>query len=163
MESFPLSTVLNLLFFVAMWAFVSVALAVVGGWEQLAERYRGRLSAARQSAPMASGSLNRFGFPARYGNCLNVAVGDEGVQLSAIPIFALGAPRLVIPWSDLGSCRSWRVLGREHFAFHPVRADVKITLMGRAARIVREEIERRERLSAAPAARIAAPAAISRL
>ena len=86
--------------------------------------------------------MSRFGIPVRYRNCLNVSVGDEGVQLSVFPLLALGSPRLLIPWSDVGSCRSYRLLlgMMDRFGFRPVLCDVKITLAGSAARMLKEQV-----------------------
>ena len=122
-------------------AAVSVLMALFGGWRSLARSYRGRLAAASDRVWMGSGSIHRSGIPARYVNILNVAVGDEGVQLSLFPLFAVGSPPLLIPWSDVGTCRSWRVLGLlDRFSFRAVDCGVKITLFGSAARLVKEQV-----------------------
>ena len=142
-DTIPIPGWLSPFVLVAMWAFVTLALAHFGGWAALAESYRGALGGVERSEWMASGAFNRFGLPASYGNCLNVAVGPEGVQLSVFPLFALGAPRLLIPWRDVGRCRSWRMLGiADRFAFSPLGSGVKITLHGRAARVVRNALAR---------------------
>src|SRR5688500_16599070 len=95
--------------FVGMWAGVTLLLAFLSGWTSLARTYRGRLTTVAASVPMGSGVMSRFAIPTTYRNILNVAVGPEGVQLSVFPLFALGSPPIVIPWSDLGQCESYRL------------------------------------------------------
>jgi len=129
--------------FAALWAGVTLLLSFFSGWRSLAAIYRGRLSSVDGAVSMGSGMMSRFGFPASMNNVLHVAVGAEGVQLSLFKPFALGSPPLLIPWSDLGDCRSYRALGLfDRFSFRPVRGDVKITLAGAAARMVSEEVAR---------------------
>lgn len=132
---------LQLVAFAGFWAAMTALMAFVGGWTSLARSYRGRLAVVTDRVWMGSGSISRFGIPLGYANVLNVAVGDGGVQLSLFPLFALGSPPLVIPWSDVGSCRSWRVLGLlDRFSFHAVDCGVKITLFGSAARLVKAQV-----------------------
>ena len=127
--------------FAALWAGVTLLLSFFGGWRSLAGTYRGQLSSVEGAVSMGSGMMSRFGFPASMNHVLNVAVGDEGVQLSLFRPFALGSPPLLIPWSDLGDCRAYKALGLfDRFSFRPVRGDVKITLSGPAARLVRDEV-----------------------
>ena len=127
--------------FVGLWAGVTLGLAFFSGWTSLAATYRGELASVGRRETMASGTLNHVGIPVGYSNCLTVAVGPEGVQLSVFAFFRLGAPRLLFPWSDIDRCRSYKVLKMfDHFDFRV--ADVTITLSGRAARMLAEEVER---------------------
>src|SRR3954447_22178364 len=87
--------------FVGMWAGVTVLLAFLSGWTSLARSYRGSLASVADSVSMGSAVMSRFGLPVSYRGILNLSVGDEGVQLSVFPLFALASPRLLIPWSDL--------------------------------------------------------------
>ncbi|HEV7588882.1 MAG TPA: hypothetical protein VGO40_12270 [Longimicrobium sp.] len=133
--------VLNSIAFAGLFAGVTLLLSFFSGWTSLARAYRGGLATVTDRVWMGSGGMNRFGIPVRYRNCLNVSVGDEGVQLSVFPLFALASPRLLIPWSDVGACQSYRLLGlMDRFSFRPVLCDVKITLAGSAARMVKEQV-----------------------
>ena len=128
-------------FFVGIWSGVTVLLAFLSGWTVLARSYRGALASVAASVSMGSAIMSRFGIPVSYKHILNVAVGAEGVELSVFPLFALASPRLLIPWSDVGPCESWRILGvMDRFSFRPVRCGVKITLAGSAARLVKEAV-----------------------
>ncbi|MFL5382879.1 MAG: hypothetical protein ACJ8GN_10230 [Longimicrobiaceae bacterium] len=141
MDGFFWPMLLFPVFFVALWAGVTLLLSFFSGWRSLAGTYRGRLSVVERSVSMGSGMMSRFGFPASMNNVLNVAVGAEGVQLSLFPLFALGSPPLLIPWSEIANCRSYRALGLfDRLSFRPVQGDVKITLAGAAARMVGEEV-----------------------
>jgi hypothetical protein len=128
--------------FALLWSGVTLLLAFLGGWTVLARSYRGSLASVADRVSMQSGGMNRFGFPVSYRGILNVAVGAEGVELSVFKLFALGSPPLLIPWSDLGSCESYRLLGMmDRLSFRPAHCDVKITLAGSAARMVKAELE----------------------
>jgi hypothetical protein len=128
--------------FVAVWAGVTVLLALVSGWTSLARTYRGGLASVADSVSMGSAVISRFGIPVSYNHVLNVSIGSEGVQLSLFPLFALASPRLLIPWSDMAQCESYRLLGlMDRFSFRPVLCDVKITLAGGAARMLKAEVE----------------------
>jgi len=130
-------------FFVGLWAGVTVLLAFLSGWTSLARTYRGGLAAVADAVPMGSGILSRFGIPVSYNRILNVSVGGEGVELSVFPLFALASPQLLIPWSELTECRSYRALGIfDRFSFRPARCGVKIALAGSAARMLAAEVAR---------------------
>jgi hypothetical protein len=127
--------------FAAIWSGVTLLLAFVSGWTSLAKVYRGRLTTVASSVSMSSGGISRFGFPVSYRNVLNVAIGAEGVELSVFPLFGLGSPRLMIPWSHIGPCDSYRWLGMmDRFSFRPIGCDVKITLAGGSARMLTAEV-----------------------
>jgi hypothetical protein len=127
--------------FIARWAGVTLLLAFFSGWTSLAKTYRGRLTTVASSVSMGSGGLNRFGFPVSYRNILNASIGAEGVELSVFPLFALGSPPLLIPWSHMERCESYRWLGMmDRFSFRPIGSDVKITLAGGAARMLTAEV-----------------------
>jgi hypothetical protein len=127
--------------FVGMWAGVTALLSFLSGWTSLARSYRGGLASVAGSVSMGSGIISRFGLPVSYNHILNVSVGGEGVELSLFPLFALTSPRLLIPWSDMAECRSYRALGMfDRFSFRPARCDVKIALAGNAARMLAQEL-----------------------
>jgi len=129
--------------FAAIWLGVTLMLSFLSGWSSLAQAYRGRLSSAERAVTMGSGMMSRFGLPASFNHVLNVSVGAEGVQLSLFPLFAVGSPPLLIPWSDVAGCRSYRSLGMfDRFTFRPALCDVQITLAGAAARMLRDEVSR---------------------
>ena len=128
--------------FIGMWAGVTVLLAFVSGWTSLARTYRGGLASVADSVSMGSAIISRFGIPVSYNHILNVSIGSEGVQLSVFPLFTLASPRLLIPWSDMAGCHSYRALGMfDRFSFRPALCDVKITLAGNAARMLAEQVE----------------------
>jgi hypothetical protein len=129
--------------FVGMWAGVTALLSFLSGWTSLARSYRGTLASVENSVGMGSGIISRFGLPVSYNHVLNVSVGGEGVELSLFPLFALTSPRLLIPWSDMAECRSYRALGMfDRFSFRPARCGVKIALAGNAARMLAEAATR---------------------
>jgi hypothetical protein len=128
-------------FFVGLWAGVTLLLSFLSGWRSLARTYRGSLRSVARVVSMGSGMMTRFLFPVSYSGVLNVAVGAEGVELSVFPLFAPGSPRLLIPWNQMAQCRSYRMLGLfDRFSFRPAQGHVTITLSGRAARMLADEL-----------------------
>ena len=92
-------------FFVAMWCFVSIVLASIGGWSILARHY-----------PASSGFHGRrFRFRSvqlgsvSYGACLTLGVNAEGLRMSVLPLFRMAHPPLFIPWGDVTAMagRTW--------------------------------------------------------
>jgi hypothetical protein len=129
---------------IGFWLFVTRLLAAMSGWSSLADTYRGALSSITASEPMASGRISRFGFPVSYNHVLSVDAGDEGVQLTLFRLLAFGSPPLAIPWSHVADARNNKWLGMiDQFTFRPAQSSVKITLTGRAARMLRDEAARR--------------------
>lgn len=129
---------------VGFWLFVTRLLAAMSGWSSLAHTYRGALGPATAREPMASGRISRFGIPISYNHVLGVEAGDEGVQLTLFRLLAFGSPPLAIPWSHVADARSHTWLGMiDQFTFRPAQSRVRITLTGRAARMLRDEAARR--------------------
>ena len=77
---------------------VTVWLISLGGWAQLAQRYRAPLSLP----PAASRHkwLGQYGFVnrARYGNALILTAHETGLLLETVPLFRINHPPLFIPW-----------------------------------------------------------------
>lgn len=87
------------IFFVALWSFVCWLIALVGGWQRLAQRYR-----TTNTPPPGSKKFDHtFGTLgiASYRGTLNIAVAADGLHLSVMRIFQVGHPPLFIPWSDV--------------------------------------------------------------
>lgn len=94
------------LFLVGIWCLVSVILAHVGGWQELATVYRAGSSfegkrIGSQSASMRGGT--------GYRNVLTVGLNTSGVRLAVFFPFRLAHPPLFIPWSEITaeSKRQW--------------------------------------------------------
>jgi hypothetical protein len=128
-----------LIFLVAFplfWCAINFALSYLSGWRSLARDFRGKpaepgakvLGSARMGSPI---------FPTGYSGILNVSASREGVGLSLFPLFAVGAPPLLIPWRAMGECRTWTLFGFPRFQFRV--GGVEVTLVGRAARMMREQ------------------------
>jgi hypothetical protein len=93
--------------FIVIWSLVCWLIALVGGWERLAQRYR-----TNNPPPPGSKKFDHtygtFGL-ASYRGTLNVAVAPDALYLSVMRIFQVGHPPLRIPWSDV------RVVGDTFF------------------------------------------------
>lgn len=100
MESFfiILPVAIFLVFFAAIWIFVSFILSRVGGWEKLAQvyRYDGEFKGERWR--FRSCRMNGF---VNYNNCLTFGANPEGLYINILPMFLFRHPPLLIPWSEI--------------------------------------------------------------
>lgn len=87
------------LFFVALWCGISLLASRLGGWHRLSRSYAvARAFAGTRRRRFCSVSFR----PAtNYGFCTTIGIEEVGLWLSVLPIFRLGHPPLLIPWSDL--------------------------------------------------------------
>lgn len=127
-------------FFVTFFWAVLQLLARVGGWRALSKRFPGP---PRGETKLAFGTAS-FGpllLPVNYNLPVRVSAGDEGVGLALPAPFHIGSPPLFIPWSEIGECRTWKMLG-DRFRFTTREPTVKITVRGAAARLLRDTYTR---------------------
>ena len=82
--------------FAAMWVFIGLQLANIGGWASLAAVYRIDMEDPPGLSRFVSGSLNFV----RYKSCLRVASTAEYLYLSVLIVFRIEHPALLIPWAD---------------------------------------------------------------
>jgi len=105
-DSTPWFSVFFPVFFVAGWLLVSFLLAALGGWESLAKHYA-------TSAPFTGRCFRfrsaQFGSHVNYGGCLTFGSATWGLYLAVLPLFRVGHPPLLIPWSDVSAreARTW--------------------------------------------------------
>lgn len=125
-------TALIVLLLILLLAGVSALVARAGGWYALSKQYPGDPAAAvLGSSWFASGKVGG----AYYRAALIVSVGVDGVFLSCLPPFNVGAPTLFIPW------RALRFVGRSKSLWIPelhlqTEDGTPIDLSGRAATLV---------------------------
>ena len=83
--------------FAAMWVFISMLLARMGGWTNLAVAYRIDSEDPPGLSRFVSGRFNLV----NYNSCLRVASSSEHLYLSVLLPFRIGHPALLIPWRDI--------------------------------------------------------------
>ncbi len=86
------------LFFVTLWCAALFAVSRVSGWALLAKRFRTDSPFPGQSWGWQSAGL-RWG--CNYNNCLTLGSDPSGLFLSIMFLFRIGAPSLLIPWSEV--------------------------------------------------------------
>jgi hypothetical protein len=125
-------TALVVLLVIMFFAGISALLSRAGGWYALSKQYS-RPPGARvlRRSWLMSGKIGR----AYYRACLVVGVDVDGVFLSCLPPFNVGAPALYIPW------RALRFVTRSKFLWVPalrLRTEdgTPIDLFGSAADLV---------------------------
>jgi hypothetical protein len=103
--------------FFGMWVAVCFLLASLGGWSRLARHYRSQSGFAGKKWRFKSGQFQ----PVNYKHCLTIGSDEYGLYLAVHPLFRVGHPPLLIPWSDITTTESqgWLFSYRE-FAFSKV-------------------------------------------
>jgi hypothetical protein len=87
------------IFFIGMWIVVSFLLAVIGGWSRLAGYYQSQAEFTGKKWHFQSGRLGLTS----YRNCLIIGSNYDGLFLAVFPLFRVGHPPLLIPWSDIAT------------------------------------------------------------
>jgi len=89
---------------ICFFPILSWLLAVIGGWHKLAQQYT--------TWQPAEGEIRRFQSATfglvNYGTCLTIVLSAYGMRLAVSPIFRLGHPPLLIPWSEFHDIRERR-------------------------------------------------------
>jgi len=94
-------------FFVLFWCAVCLLISSVGGWRKLGDSYRANFAFEGKKLRMKSVSM-RWGV--NYSGCLTIGVNKEGLFLALIPIFRLGHPPLYVPWHDISTEETKRLV-----------------------------------------------------
>lgn len=101
-------------------------LAQIGGWSELAQKYR------TDNTFIGSWKGWQFGTfgGVKYKQCLWVAAAPEGLYIKTGPLFLfrLFHPPLLIPWSAINSIEEREFWWRRVFQIHVTDSPVKITL-----------------------------------
>jgi hypothetical protein len=84
-------------FFIAMWVAICFLLAAIGGWSRLVEYYQSQSEFKGKKWHLRSGRLGLIS----YNNCLTIGSNYYGLYLAVLPLFRVGHPPLLIPWSDI--------------------------------------------------------------
>jgi hypothetical protein len=97
MGDWPCDLLLPLLF-PLFWALLCAGIAMIGGWQGLAENYRATEPFEGRRWRFQSGSM-RWG--TGYRNCLTLGADRTGLFVSVLFLFRPGHPPLFVPWSDI--------------------------------------------------------------
>ncbi len=84
--------------FAGSWFATAFLVSAIGGWWELAERYRTREPGPPSLHRWQSG---RLGAITRYNNILTIGAGDRGLYLAMPRLFRTAHQPLFIPWSDI--------------------------------------------------------------
>lgn len=112
-------------FFIAMWCSVCFLLSQMSGWSTMVQRFRLKRPFVGARKYFQSGMVGWVG----YRSCLTVGVGQEGLYLAVLPLFAIGSPPLLIPWTGLSNLRKKKFLWIEDALMdigHPKITSVRI-------------------------------------
>lgn len=130
--------------FFGFWSLVMAMASLIGGWNELAKRYRREeiKFSIRDERPAerfrwASLKMGPTYFPTNYGNCTTIDLSESGLGLNVALFFRPMHPPLLIPWTDIESCQ----LGKELWIFDRAKIQVRglanpLRIYGRAARAI---------------------------
>jgi hypothetical protein len=81
--------------------FMGAAFSLVGGWSELAQKYRSRKRLRGTLFSFATMRLTGGMISVSYRACVFVRLSSEGLSMAVFPLFRLGSPPLFIPWEAL--------------------------------------------------------------
>ncbi|MBE8991398.1 hypothetical protein [Nostoc sp. LEGE 12450] len=93
-------------------------------WNRLAKLYRTKEAPPQNFSRMQSGSVGLV----HYKGTLNVGITPQGIYLSIFPLFTLGLPPLLIPWSAIRKIEPANQLFIERFRLFLSSPKVKLIL-----------------------------------
>ncbi|MBE9000041.1 hypothetical protein IQ274_17820 [Nostoc sp. LEGE 12447] len=93
-------------------------------WNRLAKLYRTKEAPPSNFFRMQSGSVGLV----YYKGTLNVGITPQGIYLSIFPLFGLGLPPLLIPWSAIRKIEPANQLFIERFRLYLSSPKVKLIL-----------------------------------
>ncbi len=89
-----------IIFFIILWICVCKLISATGGWRTLARDYRANTAFDGQKRWLKSATMRRW---TNYNNCVNIGANKYGLYLSVLPVFRVGHPPLLIPWTDIST------------------------------------------------------------
>jgi hypothetical protein len=90
--------------FVVFWLMICGLLSFLGGWYELARRFKTADGVDGERFYFRSAAIGWRSFPVSYGSCLFATVGPKGIALSILIPFRFLHPPLLIPWSAVERC-----------------------------------------------------------
>jgi hypothetical protein len=130
--------------FVLFWLAACAALSLLGGWRELAYRFKCNEPLDGDHYRFRSGAMGWKVFPVNYGNCLFVTVSSNAFSLSILYPFRFLHPRLVIPWQEVEHCEPLKYWFMRHVAVYVAGFDRRILLAGNLGDRILEEWSQRQ-------------------
>lgn len=100
-------------FFIGMWSGIGFLIAAIGGWQGLARKYK-----TAKDTPLDqkfTGESGKFGL-SNYNYTLTVGFSNNGLFFATNPLFRIGHPPMLIPWSAV------RIISNDGYMLH-IKAD----------------------------------------
>lgn len=118
--------------FVLFWNLVVAAIARLGGWRALAERYGGSPAVPGEALGLCSLFLSGGLLTTRYNNAVHIDLGPEGLAVSPSFLFRRSHPPLLIPWDRIERCERRRLLFFEVTEVVPRECPQRLLIRGAA-------------------------------
>jgi hypothetical protein len=104
--------------FVVFWLAICGTLSLLGGWHELAERFKTGEAVEGERFRFRSGAIGWRAFPVSYGGCLFASVGPKAFRLSILFPFRFLHPPLVIPWAEVERCEPTKLWFMKYVAVY---------------------------------------------
>jgi hypothetical protein len=85
-------------FFAAGWALSTYAVSLLSGWNRLSKRFRYRGPYYSEKWSFQSARMRTL---IGFGNALTLGADESGLYMAVFPLFRIGCPPLLIPWSEI--------------------------------------------------------------
>jgi hypothetical protein len=125
--------------FVVFWLVICGLLSLLGGWHELAQRFKSTDIVNGERFYFRSGAIGSRFFPVSYGSCLFATVGPKGIGLSILFPFRFLHPPLFIPWSAVERCEGAKFWFMNHVAVHVTGFNRRLLFGGALGRRILEE------------------------
>jgi hypothetical protein len=96
-----------LVFFAALWCFLSFFISMIGGWFLLSKRFHAQAAPygeTKSAGPLFYGVKMRF--RVNYGNVIKLVAAEDALYLTILFFFRVGHPPLRIPWNEIQFSRA---------------------------------------------------------
>jgi hypothetical protein len=124
---------LILFVFPVFWVAICWVVSQLMGWAQIARTYT---TYHRPEGQRYFGRSLEMGPMSNYSNSINVTLSAEGIYLAPVPVFAIGHPPILLPWSFVTGLR-------DNVLFKSVRGlQVQIEVEGRRMKLYLPESAR---------------------
>jgi hypothetical protein len=124
-----------------LWVAVSVLLAWISGWIQLARQFGVSKLPKGYLFKWVSGGIGRANFPVRYRGALIMLLNDDGIGFSVLLPFRAAAKPFFIPWEQIAFVKPGRALFNKGTQLHVRGQWATITVLGDPGHVINDWVK----------------------
>ena len=114
----PFIIISFIVFFSALWSFISFISSRLWGWYEVSKHYTGEIP-DREINDQFSWRSGRFGWGG-YSSVLTFTVSDYDLGISVLFLYRVGHPPLKIPWNEISAVEKRVIFPEVHMSFDKV-------------------------------------------